>query len=111
LIWNVYDEDVLVRLDHELWSVFSGLTSVRKLDLAALPQDEHDKPHVNQFPSVLFPAVTKLRLLGWMQHKLVANTLDSVNLSNLKILDLDTLQEEGNLPDGSAMSEGVNRTT
>ena len=109
LIWyDQYDEQDLTEIDYQLWAVFSRLDRVEQLDLAALAQDKPLEEYTRQIPSVLFPLVTELRLTGWMTHKLVANIFNSINLSQLRVLSLDALQEEGNLPDGSPMPEDIN---
>jgi hypothetical protein len=109
LIWyDQYEEQVLTEIDYQIWNVFSRLERVEKLDLAALPQDKPLEQYTRQIPSVLFPLVKELRLTGWMTHKFVANIFDSSNLSELRILSLDALQEEGKLPDGSPMPEEIN---
>ena len=112
LIWyDEHEECGLSEIDYQLWKVLSGLVRVEKLDLAELPcpGNKHPEPYTHQIPPVLFPSVSDLRLTGWMPHKLVANIFSSINLSKLRTLSLDTLQEEGKYPDGTPMMEEINK--
>jgi hypothetical protein len=109
LIWRDVNEDALAEMDYQLWTTFSRLTHVTRLDLASLRQDEILDPYVRQMPSLLFPHVTELRLTGWMHHSLVANILNSIDVAKLQSLSLDALQEEGQIPDGSPMPEEINK--
>ena len=59
-----------------------------------------DEDFVRQNPIKLFPAVTDLRLSGWMHRGLVKAIITSLDSSKLRILKLDYLQDEGALPDG-----------
>lgn len=111
LIWyNYHKEHGLSEIDYELWLVFSRLVRVEKLDLAALvPEDKSMEQYARLIPSALFPSVKDLRLLGWMNHALVANIFRSINLEELRVLRLDALQEEGTLPDGSFLPAKINK--
>lgn len=109
MIWyDQHDEDGLAEIDYHLWAIFSQLQRVTKLDLAAIAHDKPLEAYTRQVPSVIFPQVKELRLTGWMPHNLVASILNSINLSDLRVLSLNALQEEGSLPDGSPMPESLN---
>lgn len=110
LLWcdRPYD-DGIIEIDYQIWNVFAALKRVTRLDLAHLPVDFYPDPFTRQPPPVLFPMVTDLSLSGWMPHQLVTNILNSIDLSKLRSLNLDALQEEGNLPNGELMPEEVNR--
>ncbi len=50
LIWYDRNEDALTEIDYQLWTIFSRLKNVKKLDLAALPQDRDRDPYTRQIP-------------------------------------------------------------
>lgn len=109
LIWyDQHKEEGLTETDYQLWAIFSRMESVTKLDLAAIPQDKTLDPYTHEIPRILFLRVTDLRLLGWVPHNLVTNILNSIDLSQLRALRLDALQEEGRESDGSLMTEDFN---
>lgn len=95
----------MAEIDYQTWNVFSQMKNVTKLDLASL-HDVYSDNFMRQSPSHLFPAVTDLRLVGWMHRRLVKAILASVNTARLHTLALDCLQDEGAHPDGSSMSYG-----
>ncbi|KAK2801314.1 hypothetical protein FQN51_005414 [Onygenales sp. PD_10] len=89
---------------NELWDVFSHLTNVRQLDLASLHCGSQNY-YVHNPPPRLFPAVTHLRLVGWMHRGLVNAIVTSLNPTALRALDLHYLQDEGSFPDGNPISK------
>lgn len=105
LIWTDFDEDEeqITDIDRETWNVFSRLTDVRRLDLASL-HEHYEEPYIRQNPSRLFPAVTELRLLGWMHRGLVRAIVDAIDARKLRILQLHCLQDEGALANGKPLS-------
>lgn len=103
LIWMDFDEESLQKIDFELWNVFGRLTTVQYLDLASLHQIAEEQ-FIRKNPPRLFPAVTHLRLLGWMHRGLVDAVLNSMNPSLLHSLKIDFLQDEGAFPNGKPMS-------
>lgn len=115
MVWLDFDEEALTDIDLQLWDVFARMKNVSRLDLASIREREErdmsDEPYVRQFPPTLFPAVTDLRLVGWMHRGLVKTILSSLNTDNLCSLTLDHLQDEGALPgpDGKPMPEFVAR--
>ena len=80
--------------DTRMWEAFRSMANVTKLDLACF-QETWDWAYLRQPPSVLFPAVTDLRLSGVMYRQIVEAIFNSVNLSNLEHLSLDNLQDPG----------------
>ncbi|PGH28053.1 hypothetical protein AJ80_00309 [Polytolypa hystricis UAMH7299] len=103
-------EERLTDIDYELWNVFSRLTNVRRLDLAPIHLlGEKHFDFIRQNPSRLFPAVTDLRLLGWMHRGLVDAIVGSLDPAGLQSLRLDYLQDEGAFPNGTPMSEDAAR--
>jgi hypothetical protein len=112
LIWrDQHNEDSLTEIDYQLWTVFSRMDRVEKLDLAAISIDKILEDYTHEVPSVLFPSVTDLRLVGWMPHNLVVNIFNSIDLSKLRALRLDALQEEeGRDFNGSVISEDFNKS-
>lgn len=106
LIWRDFDEESLTEIDYELWNVFSRLTNVRHLDLASI-HEISDEPFMRKNPPRLFPAVTDLRLLGWMHRGLVNAILNSLDPTALRTVCLDYLQDEGSFPNGDPMAQDV----
>ncbi|KAF7553099.1 hypothetical protein G7Z17_g3840 [Cylindrodendrum hubeiense] len=106
LVWIDFDEDGLSDIDLGTWDVFSRMQRVARLDLASL-HNIHDQPYIRQNPSRLFPAVTHLRLVGWMHRGLVKAIVTSLDASKLCCLKLDHLQEEGALPNGEPMPQDL----
>lgn len=110
LIWADFDETSLAEIDFELWNVFSRLNNVRKLDLASSLEADSPivaHPFIRKNPSRLFPAVTHLRLLGWMHRGLVDAIVNSLDPKVLRTLILDYLQDEGAFPNGDPMPHEV----
>lgn len=105
------DGDILPEIDCQLWNVFSRLKNVEILDLAPYALDKSLEAYTRQIPAVLFPLVIELHLGGWMTHELVATIFKSIKLPKLRILNLNALQEEGKLLDGSPMPEYINITS
>jgi hypothetical protein len=103
LIWKDFKDDDLTEIDRQTWSVFSVMNNVTQLDLASL-REIHNNELVRQNPTTLFPAVTELRLLGWMHRGLVKAIISSIDTKKLCSLKLDYLQDEGALPNGAPMS-------
>ncbi|KAK2813859.1 hypothetical protein FQN50_000260 [Emmonsiellopsis sp. PD_5] len=93
---------------NELWDVFSRLTNVHQLDLASLHCGSQTS-YVHGTPPRLFPAVTHLRLVGWMHRGLVDAIVTSLNPKTLRSLDLHYLQDEGALPDGTPIDKRLAR--
>lgn len=58
----------------KIWDVFQALTNVKTLDIAYLSND-HTHPLASQFPDILFPAATTIRLSGVMHYSLAASIL------------------------------------
>jgi hypothetical protein len=109
LIWyNDSHQEESPAIKYRIWSIFSCLVNVETLDLACLGEDGIEDHYVRYIPALLFPAVTNLRLLGWMHHDLVTNILNSIDLSKVRNLNLDALQEEGQIQNGSPMPESLN---
>ena len=102
LVWRNFEDCALTEIDCQTWNVFSRLTSVTRLDLASL-HEIHDEDLVRQNPVQLFPAVTDLRLGGWMHRRLIKAILASLCPNRLQSLKLDYLHDEGALPNGSPM--------
>lgn len=90
LIWLDFDEEDLTGIDLQTWDMFSKLTNVTYLDLASLHRHDYDE-YIRQNPTVLFPKVRDLRLLGWMHRGLVRAILTSLDPSKLQSLRLDYL--------------------
>ncbi|EEP80523.1 predicted protein [Uncinocarpus reesii 1704] len=106
LAWINHDEDDLIEIDYELWNVFSRLTNVRHLDLASL-HDIFYLSFIRENPSRLFPAVSHLRLIGWMHRGLVEAIVNSLDPAAVTTIILDFLQDEGAFPNGAPMAEDV----
>lgn len=104
LVWRDFDEHNLTEIDRQTWNVFGEMTNVTHLDLASL-HNVCDEVYVRKNPTRLFPAVTDLRLLGWMHRGLVKAIITSLESNKLRRLDLDCLQDEGVLPDGTLLNE------
>lgn len=99
LIWKDFDEGSLTDIDLRTWEIFNRMQNVTQLDLASL-HDISDQPYIRQHPSKLFPAITHLRLVGWMHRGLVKAILAGLDSTKLQSLELDHLQDEGALPNG-----------
>lgn len=108
LIWIEGDEKALNEIDFQLWTVFGHLINVQRLDLASLHQIVEER-FVRQNPSRLFPAVTHLRLHGWMHRGLVDAIIKSLNPAALHTLNLDFLDDEGAFPNRAPMSHEIAR--
>ena len=80
--------------DTQMWKAFQSMTNVTKLDLACY-QETWDWVYLRQPPRVFFPAVTNLCLSGIMYRQIVESIVNSVNLSHLEHLSLDSLQDPG----------------
>lgn len=104
LIWTYprFVNSKLNDIEFSIWNVFSSLTNVRELDLASLHNNDSE-PFVRQNPPRLFSSAVRVRLLGWMHYGLVTSILYSIDPSRLEHLALDSLQDEGQYPDGSPM--------
>ncbi|XXH01314.1 Histone chaperone asf1 [Hypoxylon texense] len=102
LVWLDFEETELTDIDLRTWDVFGRMQNVARLDLASL-HDVSYQPYIRQNPARLFPAVTDLRLVGWMHRGLVKAILTSLDASKLSCLKLDHLQDEGALPNGEPM--------
>ena len=110
LIWVDFGEDLdsedLTDINKKTWDVFDRMQNVTNLDLASL-HDIGNKPYIRQNPARLFPAVTHLRLVGWMHRGLIKAIVTSLDATKLTSLKLDHLQDEGALPDGTPMPENL----
>lgn len=106
LVWIDFDEDGLTDMDLQTWDVFNRLQNVTRLDLASL-HNISDQPYIRQTPAGLFPAVTHLRLVGWMHRGLVKAILASLDANKLGCLKLDHLQDEGALPNGEPIPQDL----
>lgn len=110
LIWVDFGEDPdsedLAETNMKTWDVFECMQNVTNLDLASL-HDIGNKQYIRQNPARLFPAVTHLRLVGWMHRGLVKAIVTSLDATKLTSLKLDHLQDEGALPDGTPMPENL----
>lgn len=104
LVWQDFDDEGLGDIDLRTWDVFGLMRNVARLDLASLHEIGWE-PFIRQNPSRLFPAVTHLRLVGWMHRGLVKAILSSLDTSRLVHLNLDHLQDEGALPNGKPMED------
>jgi hypothetical protein len=104
LVWLDYGEEQLTEVDRLTWRVFQSLVNVTTLDLASL-HEVSDDTYVRQNPAELFPAVTNLRLGGWMHRGLVRAVLTSLNGGKLRSLKLDYLQDEGAFPGGTPIND------
>ncbi|KAK4547916.1 hypothetical protein LTR36_010635 [Oleoguttula mirabilis] len=98
-----FEDSNLLGIDRQTWNVFRLMENVAQLDLASL-HDVYGDDFVRQNPARLFPAVTDLRLLGWMHRGLVKAILTSLDASKLRSLKLDYLQDEGALPEGAPIN-------
>lgn len=102
--WDDYHHETLLEdIDHQTWNVFARLTSVTHLDLASI-HTIWEEPITRQNPSILFPKVTSLRLLGWMHRDLIKSILNSLDRPKLRSLSLDFLEDQGSHPSGYPMS-------
>ncbi|KAI4860574.1 hypothetical protein F4820DRAFT_465555 [Hypoxylon rubiginosum] len=106
LVWIDFDEDDLTDIDLQAWDVFGRMQNVTRLDLASL-HNIGDQPYIRQNPARLFPAVTDLRLVGWMHRGLVKAIVTSLDASKLRSLKLDHLQDEGALPNGAPIPQDI----
>lgn len=106
LVWIDFDDDGLTDIDFRTWDVFSRMQNVVRLDLASL-HSISNQPYIRQNPARLFPAITHLRLVGWMHRGLVKAILTSLDPSKLGSLELDHLQDEGTLPNGEPMPRAL----
>ncbi|KAH9845928.1 hypothetical protein Tdes44962_MAKER00139 [Teratosphaeria destructans] len=107
LLWREDDEDwtapETAAIEHDIretWNVFTMLLNVTHLDLASL----HYVCNIDlarQNPPLLFPRVTHLRLLGWPHRRLVKAISQSIQISKLRSLRLDYLEDR---VDGSPSS-------
>ncbi|KAK3700115.1 hypothetical protein LTR37_016118 [Vermiconidia calcicola] len=106
LIWTDFGEAAIADIDRQTWTVFSRLTNVQRLDLASL-NDHWKEPYIRQNPDRLFPAVTELRLVGWMHRGLAKAIIDALDVNRFRSLELDCLQDEGALVGGKPISLNV----
>ncbi|KAI0465557.1 hypothetical protein F4859DRAFT_528341 [Xylaria cf. heliscus] len=106
LVWVDFEDDGLTDIDLRTWEVFGSMQNVARLDLASL-HDISDQPYIRQNPPSLFPAVTHLRLVGWMHRGLVKAIVTSLDASRLCRLELDHLQDEGALPSGEPIPQDL----
>lgn len=97
LVWRDFGEENLLEIDKCTWEVFRRMQNVVALDLASLHQIG-DEPYIRQNPAKLFPAVTDLRLVGWMHRGLVKAIIMSLDPTKLRCLTLHHLQDEGAMP-------------
>ncbi|KAM5442735.1 hypothetical protein MferCBS31731_002119 [Microsporum ferrugineum] len=109
LVWIDWEEEALAEIDYELWNVFARFTNVRHLDLASIHNLYYlyDQPFIRRNPPRLFPAVTHLRLVGWMHRGLVDAIIDALDPTTLHTLILDHLQDEGAFPDGTPIAQDI----
>lgn len=103
-IWYNDDQGELTDIDRQTWNVFGRMVNVTHLDLASLHWVDEDEC-IRQNPTVLFPKVRDLRLLGWMHRGLVRAIIKSLNPSELQSLKLDYLEDEGAFPNGDSLGE------
>ena len=106
LIWRDFDKHSITGIDRQTWNVFGRLSRVTRLDLASL-HEIWDEPYIRQNPDRLFPSVADLRLVGWMHRGLVKTIINSLDVSKLRSLKLDYLQDEGVLPGGESISSDL----
>ncbi|KAI4594956.1 hypothetical protein KJ359_007479 [Pestalotiopsis sp. 9143b] len=104
LVWMDFHEEGLTDIDLQTWDVFSRMQSVTRLDLVSL-HNIADQPYIRQNPARLFPAVTHLRLVGWMHRGLVKAIVTSLDVSKLSCLELDHLQDKGALHNGQPIPQ------
>jgi hypothetical protein len=104
LIWLDFDEQHLTEIDLQTWNVFSRMINVTHLDLASLHRNDDDG-YIRQNPTVMFPKVRDLRLLGWMPRGLVRAIVTTLDPGKLRSLSLDYLEDEGALPNGASLGE------
>lgn len=102
-IWLDWNERSITEVDRQTWRIFSLMDNVTRLDLGSL-HEAGDEPYVRQNPAELFPKVTHLRLMRWMQRGLVKAIVTSLNTKKLRSLELDYLEDDGAIPDGYPMS-------
>lgn len=106
LIWLDHGEENLTDIDLELWNVFGRLTLVHDLDLSSAPSPDLSvvtDPIIRNNPAQLFPAVTHLRLRGWMHRGLADAIVGSIDTAALRTLILHDLQDEGAFSNGKPM--------
>lgn len=84
--------------DTRMWEAFQLLTNVQQLDLCSLHR-RWDDLYLRTPPPKLFSTIEQLRLSGVMYCQTVNSILNSINLSNLKSLDLNALQDPGRFKD------------
>ncbi|CAG9983616.1 unnamed protein product [Clonostachys byssicola] len=111
LVWHDTDEigcdgDEMTDIDFRTWEVLGRLCSVTHLDLASLHQIGYE-PYIRQNPDTLFPAVTNLRLVGWMSRGLVRAIVNSLDANKLVSARFDYLQDEGALPNGEPIPQDL----
>ncbi|KAI0968949.1 hypothetical protein F4678DRAFT_442039 [Xylaria arbuscula] len=106
LVWIDFSDDGLLDIDLHIWDIFGRMQNVTRLDLASLHHIT-DEPYIRQHPSSLFPAVTHLRLVGWMHRGLVKAIVSSLNATKLVCLDLHHLVDEGALPNGEMIPHEI----
>ena len=104
LIWLDFDEQHLTEIDLQTWNVFGRMINVAHLDLASLHRNDDDG-YIRQNPTVMFPKVKNLRLLGWMHRGLVRAIITALDPGKLQSLRLDYLEDEGALPNGESLGE------
>ncbi|KAK8076971.1 hypothetical protein PG996_003141 [Apiospora saccharicola] len=97
LLWRDFGEQTLLEIDKCTWEVFRRMQNVAYLDLASLHQIGNE-PYIRQNPAKLFPAVTDLRLVGWMHRRLVKAIIKSLDPTKLRSVALHYLQDEGAMP-------------
>ncbi|KAI1355580.1 hypothetical protein F5Y01DRAFT_310466 [Xylaria sp. FL0043] len=102
-VWKDFGEDCLTDIDRQTWDIFGRMQNVTRLDLASI-HSIGNVPYIRQSPARLFPAVTHLRLVGWMHRGLVRAIISSLDAAKLASLELHHLQDEGSLPNGEPMS-------
>ncbi|KAI0429679.1 hypothetical protein F5Y09DRAFT_309767 [Xylaria sp. FL1042] len=102
LVWMDFNDDDLTDVDLRTWDIFGRMQNVTHLDLASLHEIGWE-PYIRQNPARLFPAVTHLRLVGWMHRGLVRAIISSLNTTKLASIQLHYLEDEGALPNGEPM--------
>lgn len=111
LLWEGLDEDADSEIEFETWNVFAQLRNVTRLDLASLHQAFYEHQRIaRQDPGTLFPAITDLRLVGWMHRSLARAIITALDTSKLRRLDLDCVQDDGATPNGSPIGDDFSQT-
>ncbi|KAI0816765.1 hypothetical protein GGR55DRAFT_628493 [Xylaria sp. FL0064] len=105
LVWKDFGEGCLTDIDRQTWDIFGRMQNITRLDLASI-HAFGNVPYIRQNPARLFPAVTHLRLVGWMHRGLVRAIISSLDATKLSSLELRHLQDEGSLPNGEPMPCG-----